>query len=57
MKQFDENVIFRLNINILKNSHIENLYYLKYNSQSLDSTCGKICVVNGRFFISMMIVK
>ena len=50
MTQFHAKFILRLNINITKNSHIEDLDSLKYNCQSLDSTCDKICVGNGRFF-------
>ena len=50
MKQFHAKFILRLNITIPKHSHIENLNSLKYESQSLDSTCDKTCVGNGRFF-------
>ena len=33
-----------------KQSQIKKLDYSEYNCQSLDSTCDKICVGNGRFF-------
>ena len=50
MKQFHAKCILQLNITTPKNSQIENLDSSKYNCQSLDSTCDKICVRNGRFF-------
>ena len=49
IKRFHETFILRLNITIPRNSQIETLDTSKYNFQSLDSTCDKICVGNGRF--------
>ena len=49
MKQFHAKFILQLNITIPKSSHIENLDSSKYDCQSLDLTCDKLCVVNDRF--------
>ena len=44
LKQISASFILPFNINIPKHSHIENLDASKYNCQSLDLSCDKICV-------------
>ena len=50
IKRFHAKFILWFSITISKQSQIENLDPSKYNCQSLDSTCDKICVENGIFF-------
>ena len=57
MKQCHAKFILRLNITIPRNSQIENLDSSKYNCQSLDSICDNVCVGNGEFSISTMMVN
>ena len=57
MRQFHAEFILICNITAPKKSQIENLDSSKYNSQSLDSTCDKICVGNEIFSISEVMVN
>ena len=43
-------IYITIKYNPTKKTQIENLDYSKYNCQSLDLTCDKICVGNGIFF-------
>ena len=50
MKIFHGRYRLQFNITIPKINHIENIDYLKYNDQSLNSIYEEICVGNGRLF-------
>ena len=50
MKIFHGRYRSPFNITTPKIYHIEEIDYLKYNYQSFNSTCEKICVVNGILF-------
>ena len=50
MEQLLETFILRINITIHEDSPIDKLDSSLYNGQSMVSTCGVVCVDNGRFF-------
>ena len=57
MEKLLETFILPININMHENSPIEKMDSSIYNGQSLVSTCDVVCVGNGKFSISVKMIK